>query len=261
MMSLFALLPMVLGVASGRLVDRIGVRWPLLASTAAVAAAIAVPALMPGIVSLYVAAAGAGTAFMLFHIAVQHAVGEGSDVRHRKENFGWLALGFSVSNFVGPSVSGVAIDLLGHRATFLLLMCFALAALFLLVARRHRFPHTPQAPPKPRGGGTLELLKLPELRRVFVMTGILGSAWDLFVFAIPIYGTAIGGSTATGGRNRGREACPKRLLPFAVPGRGIGRGGHLAELIERSPHILVGVEGGQLGRSLARLHGRREIVH
>jgi hypothetical protein len=56
---------------------------------------------------------------MLFHIAVQHAVGEGSAAQRRKENFGWLALGFSVSNFVGPTVSGIAIDSIGHRATFL----------------------------------------------------------------------------------------------------------------------------------------------
>ncbi|HEX5129183.1 MAG TPA: MFS transporter, partial [Usitatibacter sp.] len=92
MMSLFALLPMLLGVPAGRLVDRIGVRAPLLASTVAVALSIAIPAIVPGMASLYVAAAGVGTAFMLFHIAVQHAVGQGSDVLARKENFGWLAL-------------------------------------------------------------------------------------------------------------------------------------------------------------------------
>jgi MFS family permease len=197
MMSLFAALPMVLGVAGGRLVDRIGVRRPLMLSTAVVAAAISLPALVPGIASLYLAAAGVGTGFMLFHIAVQHLVGEGSALHERKANFGWLALAFSVSNFVGPMVSGVAIDLLGHRATFALLTAFALTALVLLVARRHRFTHTPDAPSRSGAGSALELLREPELRRVFMVTGLLGSAWDLFVFAIPIYGTLTLGLTAS----------------------------------------------------------------
>jgi len=88
MMSLFALLPMLLGVSAGRLVDRIGLRLPLLASIAIVTVSIALPALVPGVMSLYFAAAGVGTGFMLFHIGVQHAVGEGSAVQDRKVNFG-----------------------------------------------------------------------------------------------------------------------------------------------------------------------------
>ena len=217
MMSLFALLPMLLGVSGGRLVDRIGLRVPLVGSTGCVCVAIAVPAAFPGIVSLYVAAATVGTAFMLFHIAVQHSVGEGSSVADRKVNFGWLALAFSVSNFVGPTVSGLSIDYLGYRATFLLLMGSALAALLLVVANRGRFSHTPNAPRKQRGASALDLLRLTELRRVFLMTGILGSAWDLFVFAMPIYGTAIGLSASTIGLILSSFAAATFLVRIALP--------------------------------------------
>ena len=217
MMSLFAFLPMVLGVASGRLVDRIGIRLPLVLSVAAVAASIAVPAVLPGIGSLYVAAAGVGTGFMLFHIAVQHAVGEGSSVHERKSNFGWLALAFSTSNFVGPMVSGVAIDAFGYRATFLLLTGFALTALLLLLPRRGRFTHTPDAPARGGTRSAFELLREPELRRVFLVTGLLGSAWDLFVFAIPIYGTAIGLSASTIGLILGAFAAATFIIRMALP--------------------------------------------
>ena len=216
-MSLFALLPMLLGVPAGRLVDRIGLRLPIVASVAAVAASIALPAALPGIASLYVAAAGVGTAFMVFHIGVQHAVGQGSSVQDRKVNFGWLALAFSVSNFVGPTVAGLSIDYLGHRATFTLFTAVSLAALLLIVSRRERFTHTPDAPARPRGGGTLDLLRLPELRRVFIATGILGSAWDLFVFAMPIYGTAIGLSASTIGLILSAFALATFLIRIALP--------------------------------------------
>jgi predicted MFS family arabinose efflux permease len=217
MMSLFAALPMVLGVASGRLVDRIGVRMPLIAAVGTMVVAVIVPAAFPGIASLYVAAAGVGTAFMLFHIAVQHTVGEASEVNQRKENFGWLALGFSISNFVGPTVSGIAIDTLGHRATFLLMTGFALAAFLLLVMRRREFAHTPDKPRKPGSPNALELLREPELRRVFLVTGLLGSAWDLFVFAMPIYGTAIGLSASTIGLILSAFALATFIVRIALP--------------------------------------------
>jgi predicted MFS family arabinose efflux permease len=217
MMSLFAALPMVLGVAGGRLVDRVGLRRPLLLSVGAVAASVALPAALPGVASLYVSAAGLGTAFMLFHIAVQHAVGEGSAVSERKVNFGWLALGFSVSNFVGPAVSGFAIDYLGHRATFALLTGSALAALFIVFRNRRRFSHKAQGARREKARSALDLLREPELRRVFIVTGLLGSAWDLFVFAMPIYGTAIGLSASTIGLVLSAFAAATFTVRLALP--------------------------------------------
>ena len=158
MMSLFAAIPMALAVAAGRLVDRIGVRLPVLVSAAFLALSVALPGLLPGLPALYFAAAGAGTGFMLFQIGVQHAVGEGSDEGTRKTNFGWLALGFSISNFLGPTSAGFAIDTLGHRNTFLLLALLAVAAFAVLFARRHSFVHTPHESARRESRNALDLL-------------------------------------------------------------------------------------------------------
>jgi predicted MFS family arabinose efflux permease len=217
MMSLFAALPMLLSVASGRLVDRIGVRGPVLAAAALLAASVALPGGFPGLAALYLAAAGAGTGFMLFHIAVQHAVGEGSDERDRRANFGWLALGFSISNFLGPTSAGFAIDVLGHRTTFVLLALLALGALAVLALHRESFTHTPGGPAKATSASALDLLRNPELRRVFLVTGLLASAWDLFVFVMPIYGTAIGLSASTIGLILGSFALATIIIRIALP--------------------------------------------
>ena len=217
MMSLFAALPMALSVASGRLVDRIWVRVPILASAALLALSVALPGLFPGLPALYLAAAGAGTGFMLFHIGVQHAVGEGSDETNRKANFGWLALGFSISNFLGPTSAGFAIDALGHRTTFVLLALLAVAALAVLFARRGSFAHTPGGTGRRESRNALDLLRDPELRRVFLVTGLLASAWDLFVFVMPIYGTAIGLSASTIGLVMGAFALATIAIRIALP--------------------------------------------
>lgn len=216
-MSLFAALPMALGIYSGRLVDRIGVRRPLLAAIALLLASVVLPGLFPGLPPLFFAAAGAGSGFMMLHISVQHWVGLASTPENRKDNFGWLALGFSISNFFGPTVAGFSIDLWGHQRTFLLLSCFAAGALVLLLVNRRRLSHAPHRPARDSQHGAVELLRNEELRRVFIVTGLLASAWDLFTFVMPIYGTAIGLNASTIGLILGSFAAATFTIRVALP--------------------------------------------
>ncbi len=196
MMSLIAALPMMLGVAAGKFIDRSGVRVPMIAGVSILITAVALPGLTPGVPSLLFSAAGIGAGFMLFQICAQHMVGEMSSDEDRRDNFGWLALGFATSNFIGPSVAGLAIDRYGHDDTFMIFAGFALASLVTLVARRSSLTHKPHAaagPPR----SAWELMRDAKLRRVFIISGLLASAWDLFVFIMPIYGTSIGLNATT----------------------------------------------------------------
>jgi len=217
LISLYSALPMFLAVGAGRMIDRVGMRGPLLAGVSVLAAAVCLPGVAGGMWPLYVAAATIGTAFMVFHIAVQHMVGEASTPENRQENFSWLALGFATSNFIGPTFSGFSIDTLGHRPTFLLLSAFALVALVILSTRRAQLRHSPHATANPAHGDARELFADPELRRVFIVTGMLASAWDLFVFAMPIYGTAIGLSASTIGLILGSFAAATFFVRLALP--------------------------------------------
>jgi predicted MFS family arabinose efflux permease len=217
LMSLVAALPMMVAVRAGRLVDRIGVRYPIIAAVAFLGLAVVIPGAFPGLAALHVAAAGAGLGFMLFHISIQHAVGEGSTEAGRRDNFGWLSLGFSISNFVGPFVAGFAIDLLGHRETFVLLALFALAAFVVLMLARGRFRHTPHRVHDGERHSAIELLRNAELRRVFMVTGLLASAWDLFVFVVPIYGNSIHLNASTIGLILASFAAATFTVRLALP--------------------------------------------
>jgi MFS family permease len=217
LMSLIAALPMLLGIPAGRLVDRIGVRRPLIVAVSVVIAAALLPGAFPGLVALYFAAAAVGTGFMLFHICAQHMVGEMSTHETRRDNFGWLALGFAISNFVGPAVAGLAIDTFGHRATFCLLALFACASLAVLVANRARLTHTPQAERSSEPRSAWDLLANRELRRVFIVSGLLASAWDVFTFVMPIYGTSIGLKATVIGLVLGSFAAATFAVRLALP--------------------------------------------
>src|SRR5690242_706722 len=217
LMSLIAALPMMLGVVGGRLVDRIGVRRPMLLGGTLLALAIAASALWPTLPMLHLTAAGIGCGFMLLHISAQHMVGEMSAERDRKDNFGWLALGFATSNFVGPTVAGFTIDLLGHRASFCAFALFALVALAIVASRRGHLPHRIHRRREGENLSAWELLRDAELRRIFIVSGLIASAWDMFVFVTPIYGTSIGLSASTIGLILGSFAAATFVVRLALP--------------------------------------------
>jgi predicted MFS family arabinose efflux permease len=156
-----------------------------------------------------------GLAFMFFHIAVQNAVGALSAPEDRAVNFSWLALGFSISGFLGPTTAGLAIDHAGYRATFAILAASALvpAVAFAIAKPAFARGHAGRAP----GAGVRDLLGVGELRRVFLVTGILAMAWDLFFFVMPIYGTTIGLSASTIGAILGSFAAATFLVRLVLP--------------------------------------------
>src|SRR3990172_6660310 len=75
LMALYALLPMLLAVTAGRLIDRVGTLRPLAWSGVALALGLALPWLWPAMPGLYLAATLIGTAFMVVHVSLNHAVG------------------------------------------------------------------------------------------------------------------------------------------------------------------------------------------
>ena len=191
LLALFALLPAILSVAAGRWIDRIGIVRPMQIGSIAVGIGALLPFLWPGMAALYAACVIVGLAFMLVNVAAYHAVGELSKPEDRAVNFSYVALGFSTSLFIAPILSGVSIDSFGHRTTFALLASFTLLpiivlSLNLLPIAAHR--------PKPAhnsAGNVLDLLRDPQLRRLYITMAILTVAWDVYRFAIPVHGSLV----------------------------------------------------------------------
>jgi MFS family permease len=192
LMALYALVPMLSAVTMGRWVDRIGARVPMLIGSIAIGAGATLPFLWPGMHALYVASVLIGSGFMLYQVAGQHIIGYIGQPEDRPVNFSLSALGFSVSGFVGPMIAGFGIDEIGYIATFATLAAFPLVPIAVLGFDKLHLPqpHAHAAPPVP-GRSVADLLRHRDLRPVFITSGLLASAWDMFTFAIPVYGSSI----------------------------------------------------------------------
>jgi MFS family permease len=190
-MSLFAALPMLLAVATGRLIDRAGPRTPLVAALAALACGCSLPYFVPRLEILYLSSTLIGTAFMLVHIGMNSVIGAHGSRETRVVNFSWLALGFSISGSLGPIIAGIAIDGLGHARAFFALALFPALGLVLLLARGQPLPH-PERLSGPPGSGVFDLFRIAGLRNTFIVSGLLAMGWDLYSFLIPLYGARLG---------------------------------------------------------------------
>jgi predicted MFS family arabinose efflux permease len=143
---------------------------------------------------LSVASVLVGTSFSVVNVACTHAIGHMAGPAGRTRAFGLLAVGYSLSAFFGPMLTGAAIDRVGYPLTFALLALPPVAAAALLwkppvVARDEARQHAP-------GAAVTDLLRLPALRAVLVVSSLVAAGWDLFTFLVPLHG-ARSGLTAT----------------------------------------------------------------
>jgi MFS family permease len=214
--ALFAALPMLLSVASGRLIDRIGPRAPLLIAFAAITVAGVLPFAAPGIPTLLVSSTIAGVGFMGVHIGMNSVFGAHGTPEDRPMNFAWLALGFSLSGSLGPLVAGFAIEALGHARAFLLLAAFPAAGIVMLWLRRRPLPR-PQHIAPPQGRRLLDLFRVRRLRHVFLVSGAMAMGWDLYSFLMPVYGHRIGLASAAIGIVMSTFAVATFVVRLAMP--------------------------------------------
>ena len=217
LLALFALLPAILSVAAGRWIDRVGIVRPMQIGSIAVGVGALLPFLWPGMAALYAACVIVGLAFMLVNVAAYHAVGELSKPEDRAVNFSYVALGFSTSLFIAPILSGVSIDSFGHRTTFALLASFTLLPIIVLSLNLLPIAARKPKPAHDSAGNVLDLLRDPQLRRLYITMAILTVAWDVYSFAIPVHGSLVGLSASEIGLVMASFAAATFTVRLAMP--------------------------------------------
>jgi MFS family permease len=218
--SLFAALPMVFSVAAGRLIDRIGVVKPMLIGAFAVAGGAAAAWAWPTLEALYAVSVVVGSGAMLSHISSNNAIGAIGTPADRPRNFTLISLAFSTATFIGPVLAGLAIDGIGHARAFLVCGAFAVASAATVALGRARFPRPVRLPARAERR-MMDLLRVRALRHVLAVGALIAMSWEIFVFAVPIYGTGLGLSASTIGAILGAFAAAtfivRALLPALTP--------------------------------------------
>lgn len=220
-LALFSLVPMLIAMRAGRWLDAVGPRRPILIGTLFILVGVLLPSAFSyaaaDLAPLLVAAALIGTGAMLTMLSIQKLVGDRADPSRRAAAFSWLALGASISGFIGPVLSGLLIDSFGHRVTFAVLVGVVLLALALIWVNRGLLPAREGRVIGPEPLHPLELLMHTELRHILIATALISMSWDLQTFVIPVHGTLVGLSASEIGFVLGCFALATFTIRLAMP--------------------------------------------
>lgn len=192
LLATYALFPLLLAVYVGRVVDRLGVRLPLICGLAVVATGVFLPFVVPGLAWLFVALAVTGAGFIFTHVSMQTLAGTLGGGAARTRNFSNYSLGIAATDFTGPVLAGLSIDLVGHGAAFLTLSVLVTIALGLAWHLRGRFPAPQAHGEEPGTRRMIDLIRVPALRRMLILSGVVMAGVDLFQLYFPIYGHSVG---------------------------------------------------------------------
>jgi len=218
LIALFALFPMMLAVPMGRVIDRTGMRKPLMVGCLLATIGVLLAASIPGLTVLYPAAILIGTGFMAIFIGTQHAVGVVSAPEQRTASYSRLSLGFSISSFAGPLIAGFMIDHASFSYAYLSCGMFTLAALALTMGGAISLVTVQAVTHHQSKGSPLQLLRDHELSGVYFIGILLAAGWDMFTFVTPVHGTQLGFSASTIGMILASFAAATFVVRLAMPG-------------------------------------------
>lgn len=197
--ALFAALGVTTSVATGRWVDRIGPRDPMLYSSLLMAAGAATAFVWPGLAALFVVSTVVGTLYNVYFIGNQQQVGRHGRPEDRIGNFSLNMQIFSGASFAAPLVTGLAIDHMGYAYTFLLLAVLPLIPALIIGADKLPFVAEPRSRATATAGAIAaspsrsvwDLLRIADLRRIFIVALLTHVGWNLYTFLMPVYGAQI----------------------------------------------------------------------
>lgn len=216
LLALFALAPVFMALPAGRYADRRGLKKPVAMAVGVASAGAAVSVAFPVFGVLCLTALTCGAATGLAMIALQRHVGRlANGPTELKQVFSWMAIGPSISNFLGPFAAGVMIDSFGFRAAFLLL---ALLPSLAWVWIRHTVEHEPVAPElRQSSGSSWNLLKYAGFRKLMLINWMLSSCWDVHTFLVPVLGHERGLSATVIGSILGAFALAATAIRVLMP--------------------------------------------
>lgn len=215
--SMYSVFPVLLAVYAGKLSDRYGFRRLILFGACGLVAGLLIPFAFPRLAALFVSAMLIGLCYIFYTVAVQHLIGSIGEGAERTRNYSIFSMGVGLTALLGPTTAGFAIDLIGHRSTYLLLALLPLIPILGLALMPRLLPsgrgrHKPKAEHR-----IADILQTAPLRRVLITAAITETGLELFNFFLPLYGRSLGLSATLIGIIMGTFATALLLVRTFMP--------------------------------------------
>lgn len=214
--SLSFILPMIVSIPAGRIVDRTGVRRPVFALIALLLVAQGLAWLWPSMWTLGFASAVAGIGYVGFTVALNVGVMRMGRPDERIMVFSWFTVGISAGFAIGPMTAGFGIDAMGGSGVFLLLAAYPVALAGLMLWQGHHVPEQSvnEVRSKVR---LLEAVSDRKFRPVLLISFVNPTLTDMFNFIVPLLAKQAGLSGAVVGTILGSYSSSSLLARISLP--------------------------------------------
>jgi len=195
---LYGLMPALLALHIGRLVDRVGPKLIMRLSLFLMVTGLVLPAIHLSIASILVCAALSGLGFGGYVLAAHVSISlmKVEQVSDRTALYAWLQMGMSVSAVSGPFLIGLVIDTSNFSTAYLCLT--SIVALGFIWSFFANIPKRKNHKEVETTSSILDDVKKDySILRMYLFSMAVYLAWDCFAFMIPVLGHDRGYSAAT----------------------------------------------------------------
>jgi len=182
--------PFLISWPAGVLADRFGARWLFAIGSSIGALCMLAPVFWATLPAFWIGALGIGAAISFANVLGQNLVGVLSTPQNRTRNFSNYTLVGALGNFIGPLLTGFAIDHLGFPMTALMTSALSALATVLILIWGGLLPKGERRAQK--AGNILEAVSAPGMRRVLVVASVVQIGFDSFHSFMPVYAHGVG---------------------------------------------------------------------
>lgn len=198
--ALFTAIPTFFSVQFGRWVDRSGTFSPLVFSGVLIALGGVATIVLASKFMLLFTGALVGSGAIFAHIVATRAVGEIGIREDRGRNLGTLVMVYSITQFLGPTVSGSVYENFGMVAAMTIIALMGVMMITSLRLRLHNYrPRTDGGVRRQRKLRISELTTMPGLRKWLIVSSTLMAIFTIFPFTVALHAVEVKISATSAG--------------------------------------------------------------
>ncbi|WP_181833186.1 MFS transporter [Bacillus taeanensis] len=185
----YSLIPLFLAVSTGRFIDRIGEKIPILIGSSGMALAFTIPFLFPNLIALYFSQLLLGGSHFLTFVAVQKGVTQSVPYNNRDSAIATFSLFVSSGMMVGPLIGGYSSEHIGFQDSYLLYTVITMCLLVIGLLNKGK-GQDQNASSQERN--VKEVFMIPGIKSAFFISMLNLGALDIFYVYFPLYANSIG---------------------------------------------------------------------
>lgn len=193
--ALFSLLPLVISIHIGKMIDEMNFRLPIFISIFFAGIGLSLPFLFQNIISISISQIISGVSHTFFIVSCQRYAGLAFGKQSQDYSIVKFSLGMAVGSFIGPFLAGLFSDLFNFYISYGILGLISISALIFSFNLSNETIEPKNIVFKKEN--SLRLLKNKHLQSAIIMSTIVLFAKEIFIAFFPLYASNIGYSSST----------------------------------------------------------------